>query len=337
MRLRIYLILILYLTLSAITPWSQSCIFAQEGQDPKVSVGAVTKYTGPFSASDRQRNEDFLAILETQLAAKFATSGDVEYLDRSNLDAIFREQRLSSASLFDASTGAMKGLLGRLDFLIVAESSSPTLARVRVLDVETGAVKVSMMCQPRTTIFGGLSTDAPECVPSIVAQTSSLAKARLALKQQRLTKAAAAEHAAEEQRAKLEQQEREEERERAHQEQIARQQQADQERTAQKEQAAEQMAAQERQAKTDRQINAARPQYEDAIARLSGQTAFWKHLSEDLRRQGGSLRPEIESALSGAQATANRCSEFLAAGKPDALNTCVDELSRKLNQLEKYK
>jgi hypothetical protein len=316
---------VVFLIFLTITPPSQSYIFAQ-AQKLRVGVGAVTKYSGSLSSSGRQRCQDFLDVLETQLAADFVKSPDVEYLDRSNLDEVFRELDIPSDVAFDASTGALRGLLGRLDYLIVAESSSPSSARVRVIDVETGAVKVATICQPRTSLFGGLSTEAPECIPSIVAQTSSLAKARLALKRQRLMKAAAAEQAAEERRAELAKREREEESKRAQQELIAAQQRDE-----------EQRAAQERQAEIEHQINAVRPRYEEAVARLSAEAAFWKQLNEELRSRGGSLRPAIQSALKSAHLTADRCGEFLTAGKPDELNTCISELSRKLDRLEEYK
>jgi len=328
-----------------IVPGLPSSSVAQEVHEPRVSVGAVTKYTGPRSSSEQlQRSADFLAMLETQLAANFVRSSEAEYLDRSNLGELFRELHLSSASVFDPSSGALRNLLGRLDYLIVAESSSPTLARVRVLDVETGAVKVAAICEARTSLFGGISTAAPECIPSIVGQTVSLAKARLAVKRQRLMKTAAAERAAEEQRAeeqrKLDRGEKEEERKRAQMERVAAQREAElikQQKADERQRAEEERAAQERQAEIQQQVDAARPRYEDVVARLSGETTFWEHFNEQLRRQGLSLRPEVRSALKSAHMTADRCHEFLAASKPDALNTCISELSHKMDQLQEYR
>jgi Skp family chaperone for outer membrane proteins len=297
----------------------------------------VTKYTGSRSSSDLQRSEDFLAMLETQLAAAFVKSSGADYLDRGNLDEIFRELHLSSASVFDASSGALRGLLGRLDYLVVAESSSPTLARVRVLDVETGAVKVATICQAHTSVFGGFSTAEPECIPSIVTQTEALAKVRLALKRQRLMKAAADERAAEAQRAE---QQREAERKRAQAEQVAAQKEAEQveQRKADELQRAEvERVAQEKQAETEHQVAAIRPRYEDVIARLSGEAAFWEHLGEQMRGQGLTLRPEVQAALKSAHTTADRCGEALAARKPDVLNTCISDLSHKVDQLQEYR
>jgi len=176
---------------------SLSC-FAQEVQVPRVSVGAVTKYTGPASSAQEQQSQEFLSNLELQLASGFAKSGDIDYLDRSNLYELFRELHISSWSFFDASTGSLHGLMGRLDFLIVAEASSATTARVKILDVETGAVKIATLCQPRTTMFGKASTDAPECVSQIVSQMATFAKMRFTTKRDRLIKAAVSQQEAEE-------------------------------------------------------------------------------------------------------------------------------------------
>src|SRR5580704_13828387 len=184
---------------------------AQEPQHLSVNIGTVTRYSGSLPQSEAHDCQDFLANLELQMAAEFAKNSGVQYLDRGNLNQIFHEVHLSSGSLFDSSSGALRGLLGRLDYLIVAEASSPKAARVRVLDVETGAVKVATMCQPHTTIFGSVSTTPPDCISTIVGQVASLARVRLGVKQDRLTKAAAAQRATDEQRAKLFQNEKDEE------------------------------------------------------------------------------------------------------------------------------
>jgi hypothetical protein len=237
-----------------ITSSSDPWLFAQETAEPRVSVGAVTKYSGAPSSSDRQRCQDFLDLLETQLAGEFVKSPEIDYLDRSSLDDVFQELHLGSDIAFDPSSGALRGLLGRLDFLIVAAASSPSSARVRVLDVETGRVKAVAICQPRTSILGGLSAAAPECIASIVSQTSSAVKTRLALKRQRLMKAAAAKRAAEEQRTKLAQQEREEERKRAQREKEEETRRAQEEQTAAQQRAEEERGAQQRQRSRTRSV-----------------------------------------------------------------------------------
>ncbi len=315
----------------------QFCVLAQEAQGLRCSVGAMTKYTGSSSSGDAQLSKDSLATLETQLAAAFAKSSELQYLDRSNLDEIFRELHVSSTSLFNASSGALRGLLGRLDYLIVAESSSPTLSRVRVLDVETGAVKMAAFCQARTPISGGASSAEPDCISSILARTSELGKACLTLKRQRLMKAAADGRAAAAKRAEQERQRVELEKQQGR---IAAQKEAElfeQQEAADRQRAEEERASRERQAEIDRQIEATRPAYDDAVARLSTETAFWEKLSEQLRRQGLGLRGDVQSALTGARTNASRCSKFLEARKPDELKACVDDLGRKVDQLERYR
>jgi len=336
MRLMIRLSAALLVFWTSCSP-SGPCVFAQQTAELRVSVGAVTKYSGAPSSSDRQRCQDFLDLLETQLATEFLKSPEVDYLDRSSLDEIFQELHVSSDVAFDQSSGPLRGLLGRLDFLIVATASSPTSARVRVLDVETGAVKVVAVCERRTSIFASRSAAAPECIASIVSQTQSVVKTRLAVKRQRLMKAAVAKRAAQEQRTKLAQREREEVRKRAQREKEEETRRAQEEQTAAQQRAEEERAAQQRQAEIEDQINAARPKYEDAITRLSAQTTFWKKIDGELRSRGFSLRSDVQSALKSAQLTADRCGEFLTAGKPDALNTCINELSQELDRLEKYR
>jgi hypothetical protein len=328
------------LGLSGMLVWaltSTSLLVAQDVQVPRITIGAVTKYTGSPSPSESQRVQEFLSNLELQLASSFAKSSDLDYLDRSNLDALFRELHLSSSTFFDASTGSLHGLLGRLDFLVVAEASSSTSARVRVLDVETSAVKVATLCQPRTTIFGSASTDAPECVSQIVTQVAPFAKARFATNRDRLMKAAAAQRAVEEQRTKLAEELKKEEQKRAKEEAAAEQRRAEEQRAAEEERAAKDAAAAAQQAEIEKQIDEIRPHYEEVVARLSSQTKFWKQMSDELNQQGHSLRSQVQSLLSNTRIVARRCDDALVAGKPDILNNCLDELSRKLDQLEEYK
>jgi len=319
-----------------------SCILAQGEREPKVSLGAVTKYTGSISSAELQRSQDFLATLETQIAARFIQSPDVAYLDRGNLDEVFREANLSSGASFDSSSGALRGLLGRLDYMLIAESSSPTMARVRVLDIETGAVKVAAICQAHTSLFGG--TAEPECISSIVAQMSSQAKSQLSVKRQRLLSAASAAKAAEERRIAqqiaITQAAKDEERRRMREERIEaqkQQQMLQQQQIENNRRADEQRASEQQQIQILQQIGSMRSRYEDSMSQLSAASDFWEHLRQQLRDQGHSLRPEVQSALASARSNGSRCSEALAARNPDGLNACLDDLTRNLDHLEQYK
>ena len=119
-----------------------ACFAVAGAQQSVVSVGAITKYTGVLTSredvKDLKEINGFLNSLESQLAGEFVKYPDVEYLDRTNTEDIFEELHLSSKSAFDPSSGALRGLMGRLDFLAVIDSSEPMSARLRLIDVQSG-------------------------------------------------------------------------------------------------------------------------------------------------------------------------------------------------------
>jgi hypothetical protein len=279
----------------------------------RVSIGAVTKYTG--SSATQTEGQDFLATLETQMAAGFLDAKDIDYLDRSNLDALLRELHVSSASVFDQSSGALRGLLGRLDLLIVIEASTTQTARVRVVDVERGAVKAVAICEASTAP----SKATPACVQQLLTRTLATAKEMLAVRQNRLAKAEAERRAAKRASAEQERTALEE------------QQEADRKRTA------EEQAAKEQQAEVERQLDGLRPGYDDAVSRLSAEESHWGNIGKELSARGLNLRTDVQSALSVAKRTANRCSAWLANRNPGELSTCLDEFNNNLHQLEKYR
>jgi hypothetical protein len=134
----------------------------------RVNVGAVTKDTGaPASPSELRDTQLFLSTLETQVAAECIKFDDLDYMDRSSVDQVFQELKLSSDAAFDPSSGALRGLLGRLDFLIVIDASSPRIARLRALDIQTGAVRAIAVCRQTR---GSAADGDQECVHGFVAQ-----------------------------------------------------------------------------------------------------------------------------------------------------------------------
>lgn len=306
-------------------------------EEARISVAAVTKYIGPTSPDDIQRSQDFLATLEIQLAENFVSAKEVDYLDRSNLDALLRELNLSSASVFDQSTGAMRGLVGRLDLLIVIEGSTPTTARVRVVDVETGAVKGAVICEAPTTILGRPSRATPECVPRIQAQTLAAAKMRLAIKQNRLAKAEEERQAARQEKAEREnrasKQQQEADRKRADEKKAAQKQQAE----ADRERDAEEEVARKQYEDTEHKLDELRPRYEDAVAQLATEAAHWESVRKALQASGLGLRSDVQSALANAHRTANRCEGLLSSRNPEQLSSCLDRLSNILYQLGQYR
>jgi len=275
--------------------------------------------------------------LETQLAASLVGAKDVDYLDRSNLDALLREVHLSSNSVFDQSSGALRGLLGRLDFLIVIEASTATTARVRVVNVETGAVKGIAICEVPTNFFGLPSKATPDCVPRVLEQTVAAAKAQSAVKQNRLAKAAAERQAEEQAKAergkKAASQQQEADRKRAGQERAAKEQKAENDRRR----AEAEDADRKQQAEIERQLDVLRPRYDDATARISAESARWEGVRRSLASSGLGLRSDVESTLSNARRTADRCSGLLSSRNPEQLSNCLNRLDNILYQLGQYR
>ena len=101
------------------------------------------------------------------MAQEFVNTGDIDYLDRMNTDALFRELHLSQSAAFNASSGALKGLLGRLDFLVVIDSAEPTTARVRLIDVESGAVRALETCKRKSSFLGLGQDSPPDCLRTL--------------------------------------------------------------------------------------------------------------------------------------------------------------------------
>jgi flagellar biosynthesis GTPase FlhF len=297
------------------------------------------KYTGSYTpADDVKQSREFLATLEAQLAASFSKASGIEYLDRSNLDALFREQRLETGDAFNPSSGALRGLLGKLDYLLVIEASGPKQARLRIIDVETGAVKGATVCQKGSSLLDLLSSSKiPECISSLVDKSLSLAKDRLALKRARAIKEANEQRDAENKRAGEEQKRMTE----LHQ---AEKQRADEQRRAEVRLAA-QRAETEREAKAEEQrrqqveaeASRVRPRYEDTISRVSSEDQFWGEMDAQLRATGHSLRPEIRSAWNAVDTRAVGCGALLDNLRAADANNCLDQIDKQLEQLDKYK
>jgi hypothetical protein len=295
------------------------CAFAG-AQQVTVSVGTVTKYSGIATNESDIRNlkeiNENLNTLESYLAKEFVSHGDIDYLDRMNTDRVFQELHLSSSSAFNASSGALKGLLGRLDFLVVIDSAEPTTSRVRLIDIETGAVKAIETCKRKTSFMGSASDSAPDCIVPFVANTRNVARIKLAAKTERLRLHVTEEQAAK-QKATSEQNARLKEQMKA--QQIA-QAQAD--------------AQAKAQAELDAQISGIRPVLDDAIARLASANDFWEKLSRQLASSGQSLRPSVKSTLYSANADGRRCQEFLSQSNVNEVKTCISKLNSDLDKLD---
>jgi hypothetical protein len=294
-----------------------------DAQQPTVSVGGITKYTGVLTSRDDVKDfkdiNNFLNSVESQLAAEFVKYPDVEYLDRTNTEDIFRELHLSSNASFDSSSGALRGLMGRLDFLAVVDSSEPAYARLRLIDVQSGAVKAIETCK-RSKSFFGTPSDAPlDCIAPFVSRSRIVVQAKRVEKQARL------------QRQALQNQEAKKQAE-AQQKQVALEKQAEQKQLDQ-----EQQAQTLAQTQLETEIAGVKPDLDDALARLSTANTFWSNFSQQLASSGISLRSTIRTALNTANADGAKCQQLLSQMKPSEVKVCTSQLNRHLDRLDAMK
>jgi hypothetical protein len=299
-------------------------------QQVTVSVGSVTKYSGIATnerdVKDLKSLNEYLNILESQLAKEFVARGDIDYLDRMNTEAVFQELHLSDNSAFDASSGALRGLLGRLDFLVVIDSAESTTARVRLIDVESGAVRAIETCKRKPSFLGITQESVPDCIAPFVSRSREVAHAKMMTKTERLRQ-------------------KEEQNRAAHQKAVAEQtalvkeqQKARAQAEVQaKEQAEANALVQARQAELDNQISALKPDLDDAVARLSSANDFWNKLNRQLASSGQSLRPSVRTALYSANADGKRCQEFMSQSNVDQVKKCISKLNNDLEKLDASK
>jgi hypothetical protein len=310
-------------------------------QEVTVAVGAVTRYSGIATdekdVKDIKSINEFLNTLESQIAKEFVGHPEVDYLDRMNMAATFSELHLSSNSNFDASGGALRGLLGRLDFLIVIDSAEPATARIRLIDVQSGAVKAIESCTQKSWLMSLGSQGLPECVAPFVSHVLAVMSAKKATKEQRARQRAAAEVAAQqksdaERVAAQKQSTLEQQRER---EQAAAQATEQANAALEAKKAAEQEAA--AQAQITESLTALKPDLDAAVSRLTAHNDFWRDLSQQLAGAGQSLRPTISSALKTANLDADHCQQLYEARNPDDLHGCITRLELDLEKLDKFK
>jgi flagellar biosynthesis GTPase FlhF len=310
-------------------------------QQVTVAVGAVTRYTGIATnekdVKDIKSINAFLNTLESQIAKEFINHPEVDYLDRMNMEATFSELHLSSNSNFDASSGALRGLLGRLDLLIVIDSAEPATARIRLIDVQSGAVKAIESCTQKSWLMSFGSQGPPQCVAPFVSHSLAIMSAKKATKEQRARQQAATEAAAQQ---------------KSNAERVAAQKQAKLEKRREREQAAAQAAEQANaalearkaaeqeaaaQAQITERLTALKPDLDAAVSRLNAHNDFWYDLSRQLAGAGQSLRPSISSALKTSNLDANRCQQFYESRNLDNLRGCITRLEGDLEKLDKLK
>ncbi len=115
-----------------------------------LTVGAITRdqgiWLGPEDNADTRGTVKYLVLLEADLAGAVSNLRNVSYQDRMATAELMHEVRMSSGRNFDPTTGAIRGLMGRLDLLIVIDAVDASTAKMRLIDVQTGAVKGVESC-----------------------------------------------------------------------------------------------------------------------------------------------------------------------------------------------
>ncbi len=120
-----------------------------------IAVGTITRdaglYTGPADLVTMKGVNRYLILLESDLASKISGMRGISYQDRTATAELLHEVHMSSGRDFDPSSGALRGLMGRLDFLIVIDAIDASTAKMRLIDVETGSIKGIETCSRRTS------------------------------------------------------------------------------------------------------------------------------------------------------------------------------------------
>jgi hypothetical protein len=299
-------------------------------EDARVSLGAVTKLSAQIETEQTRETLDLLSLTEAHTAAAFIKATDIGYLDRGSMDALLAELRLSSSGAFDSSSGPARGLLGRLDFLVVIEAALPTSIRLRAIDVKSGAVKSTGICETQTGWLGGRSVDYAECVSPFVDQTLSVARQRLATKKLEAERAAAAALAREEERLEAESA--------ANRAQAEARLDAERRMREDKENADRQRREEMRQrAARQAEIDRMRLDYESAISRATKEIIFWDDMTKMLAEAGNTFRPEISVKLENAKSKRRSCNRYFDDHQPTRLRTCLAELNSQMATLNGYR
>lgn len=295
------------------------------GAQDRVNLGAVLKYTGlPSDLTELKNTNLYLQALETQTASEAIKLSGVRYIDRVSVDQIFREKNLSEDMAFNPSSGALRGLLGRLDVLIVIDAVDPSVARLRAIDLEDGSVRALSTC--KRGLFSSPSDGAPECSNAFVAGLLPITRELSSTKTQRRLD----EQRAESQR--LAKQASDNRAAAAEAEAQRRRQEADAEGLRQKQDEDARVLAEKRAT-----VAKLQPELDDADARLQSANDFWSRMSRSLAAQGRGLRSDVQTTLRSANTTAQRCVGLSQNLDGDGLKDCISDLSGKLDKLDGYK
>lgn len=135
------------------------------------AVGAITRdpelYLVPNDVASINAVRRMLVNLESDLASRLSGMRGISYQDRTATKELLHEVHATTGRDFDPSSGALRGLMGRLDFLIVIDAVDRSTARMRLIDVQSGSVRAVEQCLHR-------SSAPPACVDSMAAKLSGI-------------------------------------------------------------------------------------------------------------------------------------------------------------------
>jgi hypothetical protein len=306
------------------------------GAQDKVYVGAVLKYTGlPSNLTELKDTNLYLQAVESQTASEAIKLSGVRYIDRVSVNQIFREKNLSEDMAFNPSSGALRGLLGRLDVLIVIDATDPSIARLRAIDLEDGSVRSLSTC--KRGLFSGPSDGAPDCSKAFVAGLLPITKELSSTKTQRKVDEQQAESQrlakqASDARAAATAQRAFDTKAKAEAEAQRQKQETEAKALRQKQDEDARVLAEKRTT-----IAKLQPELDDADAKLQSANDFWGRMSHSLAAQGRGLRSDVQTTLRSANTTAQRCVGLSQNLDGDGLKVCISDLSGKLDKLDEYK
>ena len=135
------------------------------------AVGAITRdpelYLIPHDVATINATRRMLLNLESDLANKLSSLRGISYQDRTATQELLHEVHATNGRDFDPTSGALRGLMGRLDFLIVIDAVDRSTARMRLIDVQSGAVRGVESCVHR-------AAGAPSCVQGMASKLAAL-------------------------------------------------------------------------------------------------------------------------------------------------------------------
>jgi hypothetical protein len=287
-------------------------------QAPAATIGTLARYSTAIVGQNQYIGaNDFLVILELQLARSFSNQGLFNYIGRLRTEQIFHDHNIPIDSEFYSSSTTLHLLQPQSDFIILIDTISPSQTSLRLIDMTTGYVRANEACIRPDGFNGHRSTDHDDnsqlgptikCLkPFLEATIAALQRRNAELSFNRpanssitatpITEAPAPEKSA----LSL----------------LDTPPNPDIQPTdAQKQQIADLTT-----------------QFRLSLTLLDKQNSHWEKLRTDLAAQGLSLRADVKQALDLANSEASRCSQLKANYDVDGLTDCLSKLSNQISRL----